>query len=145
VSIYATLHEFKIEHPEGDGWVEVFVQAVPGFIGNPHYEHSGYEDPFDFLPPPLHDGCTQPLGDCYENESAIEDDIFRAVVFVCEPYSQKVGQRYVNPLFILTGREYEELSFGAVMQRVYDAVRDQLKLELCACPCPVHGTSEREE
>lgn len=116
MSIYATLWRLKFpqfgdEHT-GCEWVEVIAQGVPAHIGSPTPGH-GYEagDPYaDFLPPAV----PVPPDD--------EGGALRAVVIVLAD-SPKEGQRYVDPLVILTGEEYEVLSFGELHQQICDALR----------------------
>jgi hypothetical protein len=116
VSIYATL--WRLHFPRyGDDhtaceWVEVLAQGVPGHIGTPSPAH-GYEDgdPFaDFLPPPI--------------VLAPDDqgDKLRAVVIVRDG-TQKDGQRYVDPLLVLTGAEYETSTFAELRRRICEALR----------------------
>lgn len=116
MSIYATL--WKLKFPQlgddhvGCEWVDVIAQGVPAHIGSPTPGH-GYEagDPYaDFLPPAV----PVPPDD--------EGGALRAVVIV-RGDSRKEGQRYVDPLVILTGEEYEVLSFGELHQRICDALR----------------------
>jgi hypothetical protein len=108
LSIYATLWILKFpefgEHHYGCQWTEVTAQGVPPHIGTPTAGF-GYErgDPFaDFLPPAVEVG---PEG---------EAECMRAVVFVTEHTRKgtpRSGQEYVNPLLMLSGKEYASLSF----------------------------------
>jgi hypothetical protein len=116
MSIYASL--WGLQFPRfGDDhtaceWVEVWAQAVPGHIGTPSPGH-GYEtgDPFaDFLPRPI------------VLASDDQGDKLRAVVVVCAG-TPKDGQRYVDPLLVLTGEEYERSTFGELHARICDALR----------------------
>ncbi|OGV70541.1 MAG: hypothetical protein A3K19_24780 [Lentisphaerae bacterium RIFOXYB12_FULL_65_16] len=117
MSIYATLWtlqfpRFGDEH-HGCDWIKVRAQAVPGHIGTllPGY---GYEsgDPYAaFLPPPV---TSEP------------DHKLRAVVFVAENTNKGTArspQEYVEPLLVLTGDEYEKISFAALRARICDALR----------------------
>jgi hypothetical protein len=119
VSIYATL--WTLQFPRhGDvladqgEWVEVIAQAVPSHVGTPTPGY-GYEggDPYaDFLPP---------AGPC--GEGTLE---WRAVVFVTRGSAKgtsRSGQEYAQPLFVATGREYEEASFAELHGRICDALR----------------------
>lgn len=97
-------------------WIEVTAQAVPPHVGSPS-PGSGYEngDPFAaFLPPAL------------ETNSDGEAPHNRAVVFVTE-YSIKgttrSGQEYVSPLLVLTGEEYDRITFEELHRRICDALR----------------------
>jgi hypothetical protein len=47
----------------------------------------------------------------------------RAMV-VIRAGAPKAGQRYIDPLLVLSGREYEAISFKALHARVCDALRD---------------------
>jgi hypothetical protein len=116
MSIYATLGSLQFPRPGDDHtgceWVEVVAQGVSGHIGTPSPGH-GYEggDPYaDFLPPPIvlaphDDGST-----------------LRAVVIVRDG-TPKDGQRYVDPLLVLTGEEYEKSTFDGLHKRICDALR----------------------
>ena len=116
MSIYATL--WRLQFPQlgddhsGCEWVEVWAQGVPGHIGTPSPGH-GYEagDPYaDFLPPPI--------------VLAPDDqgDKLRAVVIV-RAGTPKDVQRYVDPLLVLTGEEYERSTFDDLHTRICDALR----------------------
>jgi hypothetical protein len=116
VSIYATL--WRLQFPRfgddhtGCDWVEVWAQGVPGHIGTPSSGH-GYEggDPYaDFLPPPI-----VPAPDD-------QGDKLRAVVIVRAGTTKDV-QRYVDPLLVLTGDEYEKSTFDQLYGRICDALR----------------------
>lgn len=116
MSIYSTL--WRLQFPRyGDDhtaceWVEIVAQGVPGHVGTPSPGH-GYEtgDPFaNFLPPPI--------------VLAPDDqgDKLRAVVIVRDG-TPKDGQRYVDPLLVLTGEEYQNSTFGELRTRICDALR----------------------
>ncbi len=116
MSIYATLWQLQFPRYGDDHtaceWVAIVAQGVPGHIGTPSPGH-GYEsgDPFaDFLPPPI--------------VLARDDqaDRLRAVVFVRDG-TPKDGQRYVDPLLVLTGEEYERTTFDELHGRICDALR----------------------
>jgi hypothetical protein len=116
MSIYAT--HWILQFPRygyahsGCEWVEVIGQGVPTHIGTPSPGH-GYEsgDPYaDFLPPAI---------------PVPEDDdgtAIRAMVIVRNG-TEKVGQRYVQPLLVLSGREYVAIPFGELHDRICDALR----------------------
>jgi len=96
----------------GVDWVEVFCQGVPGHIGHPSHYPEG--DPYaDFLPPAL-------AGDDFDGK-------LRAVVIVLEGRHAKEGQRYLEPLLVMTGEEYRKTSFAALLGRVSTAVHEKLK------------------
>lgn len=120
MSIYATLGRIGVcpdifwDEDDGNGLVGVWIQGVPSFIGHPAPGY-GYEagDPYaDFLPPPT---------DAPDPEA---DDVprMRAVVFVDDD-EEKDGQRYVNPLLVLTGAEYAAIPFDELLERLTEAVR----------------------
>ena len=116
MSIYASLWglqfpRFGDDHTASE-WVEVWAQAVPGHIGTPSPDH-GYEtgDPFaDFLPPPI------VLAPDDQGDKLRAVDIVRAG-------TPKDGQRYVDPLLVLTGEECERSTFGELHARICDALR----------------------
>ncbi|HUP25082.1 MAG TPA: hypothetical protein VNB06_19350 [Thermoanaerobaculia bacterium] len=121
MSIYATLWTLQFPREGLDyfhdcEWIEVYAQGVPGHIGSSN--EPGYEDgdPFaDFLPPAID----------YEGD---EDGRFRAVVSVTSETkkgSARAGQEFVDPLLVLTGEEYEGMSFRDLHQRICDALRGQ--------------------
>jgi hypothetical protein len=130
VSIYATLWVIRLEKPgppilflrAGDsppeaGWVEVFAQGVPPQIGQPS---EGYEcDPYEaFLPP---------LVDPYDPEDP--EIPYRAVVIVQRGRHRKEGQRYVDPVLILSGAEYRRTPFPDLLQRIYQGIDDRLTVD----------------
>jgi hypothetical protein len=102
MSIYATLSEIGIRRFGDKEFVGIAIQAVP-----PHIDYVGPQ--WDFLPPPV-----DPDG-----------DVMRAVFFV-EPGDEKgterCGQEYVKPLLVLTGKEYQEIQFTDLIQRLEDAL-----------------------
>ncbi len=116
MSIYAT--RWILQFPEfgdahsGCNWVTVFGQGVPAHIGTPTFGH-GYEkgDPYaDFLPPAI------PVSDDDEGIA------LRAMVVV-RADAQKEGQRYIDPLVILSGAEYDPMPFQVLHERICDALR----------------------
>src|SRR5205823_1374307 len=93
-------------------WVEIMGQGVPSHIGTPSPGY-GYEsgDPYaDFLPPAI------PVP---ENDDGIA---LRAMVIV-RSGAEKIGQEYVRPLLVLSGREYASMGFEDVYGRICDALR----------------------
>jgi hypothetical protein len=120
MSIYATLWCLRFpEHGDdhiGCEWVEVIAQGVPAHIGSPTPGH-GYEtgDPYgEFLPPPI--------------EVPSDDDItkMRAVVFIREGTkkgTKRSHQEYENPLLVLSGEEYERISFAKLHEKLCSALR----------------------
>jgi hypothetical protein len=113
MSIYATLWEIKIprRHPFDKEWVEVFAQAVPPHIGHPS-EYPEGDLYADFLPPVVED---------YDPKTG-EGPYNRAVVIVQKGRDKKDVQRYVDPLIVMTGKEYAAISFAELLDRIYKAV-----------------------
>lgn len=122
MSIYATLWSLKFprygDNYVGREWIEVTAQGVPAHIGTPA-QGFGYEDgdPYsEFLPPPV------------EVDADGEGKCLRAVVFISEETkkgSDRSGQEYINPLLILSGREYASVAFAELHERICDALRDK--------------------
>ena len=120
MSIYATLWRLKFpsdgDDHTGCGWVEVIAQGVPSHIGLPHPDAPGdATDPYaSFLPPVV-------------VVSAHDDDPpMRAVVFVTKGTrkgTDRSGQEYVNPLLVLSGREYATMPFGDLHGKICNALR----------------------
>lgn len=119
MSIYATLWKLKfpsdIFDPVNGDWVEVTAQAVPAHVGTPTTGF-GYEDgdPFcEFLPPAI------------EVDADGDAPVYRAVVFVT-PQTQKgsarSGQEYQEPLLVLDGETYAQLSIDALYQQVLQLI-----------------------
>ena len=120
MSIYATLWTLKFPK-EGDEhfdceWIEVSAQAVPAHVGSPT-PGMGYEkgDPYSaFLPPAV---ATDAEGNA---------PLHRAVLFVTEHSikgTERSGQEYLSPLLVLTGEEYDRLTFQDLHKRICDALR----------------------
>ena len=112
MSIYATLWEIKLPkaHRFDEEWVSVYAQAVPPHIGHPSCYPEG--DPYsDFLPPVVE--CDPKTGSGPFN---------RAVVILMEGRDEKVGQRYTDPLLVLTGEEYAQIPFQALLDAITDAM-----------------------
>jgi len=119
MSIYATLWTMKFplgseQFPDCD-WIEVRAQAVPAHVGSPS-PGQGYEDgdPFaDFLPQAVE---VDPEGDAPHP---------RAVVIVTEHTKKgtdRSGQEYEAPLLVLSGREYDSMTFAELHARIRDAL-----------------------
>ena len=115
MSIYATLWKLKFPK-EGDDfmgcdWIEVTAQGVPPHIGSPS-PGAGYEsgDPYGaFLPPPV---AVDSDGDAPH---------MRAVVFITEfiqKGTERSGQEYHSPLLVLTGEEYDKITFANLHERI---------------------------
>jgi hypothetical protein len=119
MSIYATLWALKFPSRGDDyfgcDWIEVTAQGVPAHIGSPA-PGMGYEDgdPYAaFLPPAIPDPPE-------------DTDAMRAVVFVTEDAKKgtaQCGQEYENPLLVLSGEEYEKITFGVLHDRLCTALR----------------------
>jgi hypothetical protein len=120
MSIYATLWSIQLQDPASPfsepRWVEVTAQAVPPHIGSPT-PGCGYEagDPYAaFLPPPVEtdeEGCAE---------------FHRAVVFVTNETSKgtdRSPQEYADPLLVLSGEQYGEMTFDELHQRLQEAIR----------------------
>jgi len=120
MSIYATLWSLKFprfgDDYVGCEWIRVRAQGVPAHIGTPT-PGQGYEDgdPYaEFLPPPV---AVDADGD---------GEFMRAVVIVTEETKKgtaRSGQEFVNPLLILSGRDYASISFAELHDRICDALR----------------------
>lgn len=120
MSIYATL--WRLQFPShgddhtGCEWIEVMAQGVPGHIGGPTpgFGNEG-EDPYaSFLPPAI----TAPPDD--------NGRTMRAVVFVTSATrkgTDRSAQEYVNPLLVLSGREYATIPFRDLHDRLCNALR----------------------
>jgi len=120
MSIYATL--WKLKFPKGGDvfmgcdWIEVIAQGVPPHIGS-RSPGAGYEsgDPYGaFLPPPV---AVDSDGDAPH---------MRAVVFLTE-FTQKGTERsdqeYQSPLLVLTGEEYDKITFAHLHERICSVLR----------------------
>ena len=118
MSIYATLWQLKFprygDAHTGCDWIEVKAQGVPAHIGSPDEDPEG-EDPYAaFLPPAI---------------AAPSDDsaqVMRAVVFVTvgtPKGTARSAQEYVNPLLVISGREYATITFEQLHERVCRALR----------------------
>src|SRR5271154_2612943 len=98
MSIYATLAEIGIRRFGDKEFVAILIQGVP-----PHIDYTGPD--WDFLPPPVDP----------------EGSVMRAVFFV-EPGDEKgtprCGQEYVRPIWMVTGEEYDKMSFPDVIARL---------------------------
>lgn len=120
MSIYSTLWSIQIEDPAAPftdpSWVKITAQAVPPHIGSPT-PVCGYEDGdlyADFLPPAL------------ETDENMHAPWNRAVVFITNTTlkgTDRNPQEYVEPLLVLSGREYAAMSFDALHDRLQEAIR----------------------
>lgn len=120
MSIYATLWSLKFprfgDYYGGCEWIRVTAQGVPAHIGTPT-PGEGYEDgdPYaHFLPPPV------------EVNADGDAEFMRAVVIVTEETKKgtaRSGQEYVNPLLVLSGRDYASIPFAELHERICDALR----------------------
>ena len=108
MSIYATVAEMAIRQFGDEEFTELVIQSVP-----PHIDDTGPE--WDFLPPPVDPDGTTP----------------RAVVIVlgdCQKGTARCGQEYVDPLVVLSGREWEETPFPDLLIRI-EAALDSRRIE----------------
>jgi hypothetical protein len=120
MSIYATLWSLKFPRYGDDyvgcEWIRVTAQGVPAHIGTPT-KGFGYEkgDPYaEVLPPPV------------EVNADGDSEFMRAVVVVTEETPKATArspQEYVNPLLVLSGREYASISFIELHSSICDALR----------------------
>ena len=120
MSIYATLWKLKFPKDGDDftgcDWIEVTAQGVPAHIGSPS-PGAGYAsgDPFGaFLPPPV---AVDSEGDAPH---------LRAVVFITEltqKGTERSGQEYQSPLLVLTGEEYDKITFADLYERICSVLR----------------------
>ena len=109
MSIYATLWELQFplsgqSHTDCE-WESVVAQGVPAHVGE-----EGPTDHLTFLPP--------------RKESIAAG--LRAVVFIrkLQPKgTERSAQEYPEPLLTLTGKDYEALSFGALHEKLMNALR----------------------
>ena len=120
MSIYATL--WSLQFPRygddyvGCEWIRVRAQGVPAHIGTPT-RGFGYDggDPYgEFLPPPV------------EVNADGDSEFMRAVVVVTEETQKGIArsaQEYINPLLVLSGREYASIRFVELHAKICDALR----------------------
>ena len=120
MSIYATLWRLKFprggDDHTGCGWINVVAQGVSSHIGvpDPDFPDEATDPYASFLPPRV---VVSPD----EHEPPM-----RAVVFVTKGTrkgTDRSGQEYVSPLFVLTGREYAAMSFANLRAKICDALR----------------------
>jgi hypothetical protein len=120
MSIYATL--WSLQFPRygddyiGCEWIGVRAQGVPGHIGTSTkgFGYDGGDLYAEFLPPPV------------EVSADGNSEFMRAIVIITEGTpegSARSPQEYLNPLLILTGREYASISFVDLHTRICDALR----------------------
>ncbi|HYT89782.1 MAG TPA: hypothetical protein VEL76_13825 [Gemmataceae bacterium] len=113
MSIYATLWEIALprRYHFDEEFIKVFAQAVPAHIGHPSSYPEG--DPYaDFLPPVVME---------YDPETG-EAPFDRAVLIIREDRAEKVGQRYTDPILVLTGEEYARSTFDELIHRIERAM-----------------------
>lgn len=126
--------------PTRERWIEVYFQHVPNHIN----EENGYDD--EWLPAFQHKpACTRseyqfwfvrPYPDAEwvarpvdegtpDAEMGIEHSCScgnRCVFVLDEDNDQQEGQRYTNPLLVLSGVEYEAANFSELMGRIEKAL-----------------------
>ena len=108
MSIYATLWELKFplygqSHTDCE-WETVIAEGVPAHIGE-----DGDADYLAFLP---------------QREGSIEDGL-RAVVFIRkleEKGTERSAQEYLNPLLMISGKDYSAASFANLHERLTEAL-----------------------
>lgn len=108
MSIYATYWALRFprygDAHAGCEWVTVLVEAVPAHCGP---DSASAPDPFEaFLP---------------RFEDSVERDL-RAIVFVVEG-TPKEGQQYVEPLLVLSARQYFATPFHDLVERICSRLR----------------------
>jgi hypothetical protein len=113
MSIYATGWMIKVPrkwHGESE-WVGIIQQVVLGHIGQPS---EGYEtDPYsDFLPK---------ITQNYDVNS--DSNPHRAVVLIQENHEEKDGQRYIDPIAVLSWEDYKNLTFQEVLNLIHDNLK----------------------
>ena len=110
MSIYATLAEIAVRQFGDDDFTEIVIQGVPS--------HIDYTGPgWDFLPPPI--------------DVDPEGMAMRAVVIVkgsTPKGTPRCAQEYVDPLIILSGREWEQIRFIDLLERI-EAALDERRAE----------------
>jgi hypothetical protein len=154
VSIYATLFNIQVKDEDHggsweDAWIEVWGQGVPNHIN----EENGYGGPawdewlpafvhkpdckrseyvYFIKPDPEHAMFSQPC-ECDDPEARrrtqITCDCGMRAVFICDDLTKKAternGQEYVNPVLVLTGAEYDALSFPDLLERIESSVAER--------------------
>jgi hypothetical protein len=120
MSIYATLWSLRFprfgDYYAGCEWIRVTAQGVPAHIGTATLGF-GYEegDPYgEFLPSTI------------EVNADGDGDFMRAVVIVTEETQKGTArspQEYVNPLLVVSGRDYASISFVELHERICGALR----------------------
>lgn len=120
MSIYATLWSLKFprygDYYVGCEWIEVTAQGVPAHVGTrtPGFGYEGGDPYAEFLPPPI------------EVNADGDSQFMRAVVIITEETEKGTArshQEYVNPLLVLSGRDYASISFVVLHERICDALR----------------------
>lgn len=113
MSIYATLWEILVPPSDNSNgeWACVYAQAVPAHVGHPSQYPDG--DPYAaFLPDVVDD---------YDPETG-KAPYYRAVVIVQHWRNKKKGQQYVDPLLVLSGKEYAQIPFPDLLDRIHKAI-----------------------
>jgi hypothetical protein len=104
-------HPLRYVGKTQETWIRVWVQAVPD-----HIQDTGPEWD-EWLPPPVPE----------------ESGLWRAVFFVVEgtdKATERNGQEYVDPLLVLTGKQFKAAKWVDLMVRLEDA----LALRYAAAP-----------
>ncbi len=118
--------------PVRERWIEVYFQHVPNHIN----EENGYDQ--DWLPAFVHrDGCVRRVhtmvsskGEPYSWTDCECGD--RCVFVLDENHDEKDGQRYLEPLLVMTGAEYQAAGFGDLLCRISTALEARFGLHSVA-------------
>jgi hypothetical protein len=104
--------------PVRERWIEVVCQHVPNHLN----EENGYD--WDWLPAFTHKvGCVRKVHTMVSSKgepySWTDCDCGDRCVFVLdEDHEDKDGQRYTEPLLVLSGTEYEAATFDGLLSRI---------------------------
>jgi hypothetical protein len=117
---------FSHAHPRGapgvpcrERWFEVYCQVVPACIG-PHRGEGYYSGPgFEWLPPPV------PWGEAADNGEPGARQTPRAAFVVDALRAEKEGQRYLDPLVVMTGEEYERTTMPEMVHLIERALAER--------------------
>jgi hypothetical protein len=148
MSIYATGFQIKVEDEArggsfDDAWIEVYAQFVPNHIN----AQNGYGGPNwdEWLPAFVHKpDCqmrTQSIPPATgRDEPYIYHDCLCGdrAVFICDDLTRKGternGQEYVNPVLVLTGAEYDAITWTDMLARIEESVAERHDKPLCLEP-----------
>jgi hypothetical protein len=82
--------------------------------------------------------CTDPYADFLPDYASSVERGTRAMVIVREG-TAKEGQRYIEPLLVLSGKEYFAAPFDALQERVCDALRGKRPRFIAEVGLPAGG------